>query len=941
MASRLHLVDSSAAPAAVNVDFDAPALCFGPFALHRARKLLLEGDRPLRLSSRAFEILSALVERPGVVVSKDTLIARAWPGTVVEEINLRVHIAALRKLLGDAQGGTRYITNVSGRGYCFVAPVVRSTAKLHVAAAPMSRPGTVGRAIWPMIGRQTEMEALKRLLDQRQLVTIVGPGGIGKTTLAARVTQALEAEHTDGAFFVDLASSRDPAEVASAIATAFGVTISRTDPVAGLAGFAKSRELLLCLDNCEHVVDAVAALVEGLLAQCPSLRILATSREAIRAEGEQRYHLGSLTAPPLGTSLTADEVMRFAAAQLFVDRAAASLGEFTLVDADAVAVARLCHRLGGIPLAIELAAARIDQFGVQGLLDRLDDRLLLQAPGRRTALPRHRTLRGMLDWSHDLLEPTQRAVLYRLSVFRGSFTLADALSVVAQSQLETSEAAAALVALAEKSLLSMERHGEQVRYRMLDVTRAYAAERLALLSDADHWHRRHAEHLVARMTQADGHWAAFGRERWLASYADAIDDLRGAWRWALASRDDVLAARIAAGAAPLAFQLGLLGECRSWAEQALAMGGAASDTVAAMRLLVALGHLEVQTGIHAKPVLAWFERANALASQSPELRGDGLAGLFVASFGAADYPAAAQRADSLAEYAQAAHDGHIELHARRMQAQAAHYLGGHEAARAHAESLLDLPMPGLAMASNSPLQIDRRVSMLIVLARIDWLQGRTVDATHRVETCLALARSDSPFALCQALALAAIPLAWWMGDFARAEFGIVELNEQATRYASMHWTHWAAHFAHHLGTTVASPQASPVQPATLKQRDLLATLDPASVDDALVARVQAGLVGWNAAEVLRVDAIRRAQRRDLPGALEAVRLALERARRQGELAWELRASVTACQLGAPDARSQLGRLLDKCHHLGMTGPDVRQGKDLFRSPGPSTLATPL
>ena len=393
-----------------------PCFSFGPFRFFPARQLLLEGETPVRLGSRALEILAALAERPGELVSKDELVARVWPNTVVEESNLKVNVAALRRALGEGRAGRRYIATVSGRGYRFVAPVelsepgsspaLRSAAPGHSHNLPVSLTRTIGRA--------DAIDALLKQLPRRRIVTIVGPGGIGKTTVALAAAEALIAAYEHGVGFVDLAPLQDPQLVVSAVASALRLTIHSGDALPALIAYLRDRQALVVLDSCEHVIDAAALLAEQIISGAPAVHILATSREPLRVKGEQVHRLSPLTGPPAWSQLTAVEALTFPAIQLFVERAAESLEGFELSDADAPIVAEICHKLEGIALAIELAATRIDAFGLRQLSALLEDRFRLLRQGRRTALARHRTLAAALDWSYEILPEYERTILRRL-----------------------------------------------------------------------------------------------------------------------------------------------------------------------------------------------------------------------------------------------------------------------------------------------------------------------------------------------------------------------------------------------------------------------------------------------------------------------------------------------------------------------------------------------
>src|SRR5437588_1321016 len=364
---------------------------FGPFRLLAAQRLLLEGDTPVRLGSRAFDILAALVERSGEVVAKQELIARAWPQTFVEEANLKMQVSALRRALGDGQGGHRYVATVPGRGYNFVAPVH------HEEPARAALPPAVGSAsvhnlplaMTRMIGREEAVATLVSRLSRQRLVTVVGPGGIGKTTVALAVAERMIADYEDGVWLVDLAPLSDPRLVPSAVATVLGLEVRTDNPLPGLIAALRDRRMLLLLDNCEHVIDAAASLAAAVLSGVPRVNILATSREPLGVAGERTYRLGALGSPEPSDGLTAGEAAAFAAVQLFVERVSAIVEDFAMTDANAPLIVEICQKLDGLPLAIEFAAPRVEVLGVEGLAARLNHSLPPWGTRRRATTVRH------------------------------------------------------------------------------------------------------------------------------------------------------------------------------------------------------------------------------------------------------------------------------------------------------------------------------------------------------------------------------------------------------------------------------------------------------------------------------------------------------------------------------------------------------------------------
>lgn len=771
------------------------AISFGPFRLLPAQRLLLEADKPVRVGSRALDILIALVEHRGELVNKDKLMERVWPDTVVEEGNLKVHVSALRRALGDGQAGHRYVATTPGRGYCFVAPVTLSEGprpaapeagvaeRVHNLLAPLTR----------MIGHADTVRALAALSSQRRLITIIGAGGIGKTTIALAVAEALIVAYEHGVRFVDLAPLSDPRLVPSALASVLGIGSHSDDPVPGLIAFLRDKQMLLVLDNCEHVITVVAALAVELLRAAPGVHILATSREPLRTEGEHVRRLAPLESPPASARLTATEALRFPAVQLFVERAATTLGEFELSDADAPAAAEICRKLDGIALAIELATALVDSLGVRGIAAHLDDRFRLLTSGRRAALPRHHTLQATLNWSYELLVDTERLVLRRLAVFPASFTFDAARAVVASVEIPAADVDDRIADLVAKSLLTADVSGPVARYRLLYTTRAFALEKLAESGERAAVARLHAVHYREFLERAATLWATTPTSEWLAAYAPETDNVRAALDWAFAPGGDAsIGIALAAASAPLWIQLSLLEECRRWAGQAVAKLDSESrrGTRQEMLLQAALAVSFLHTIGPARQITAAWTNVLNLAEElkDAEYQLRALYGLWVSSVDKGGYPASLAFAHRFRTVAEANADASGILVGDRLVGVSLHFLGDQTEARRRIEHMLDRYDPALHSSAAVRFGLDQRIGALNHLARILWLQGYPDQAMHTAQAGVTQARiGGHTNSLCLMLADGAIPVAILTGDLAMAEQLVAQLIELAEGHGLSLW----------------------------------------------------------------------------------------------------------------------------------------------------------
>jgi len=911
-------------------------LVFGPFQLLPFRRALLEAGEPLRLGSRALEILIALVERPGELITKEELIARVWPDTFVEEASLRVHVAALRKALGDGRSGNRYIVNVAGRGYRFVAPVRQQEAldakppaveHTHNLPAPLTR--TIGRA--DIIG------ALTARLLERRFVTIVGPGGIGKTTVALAVAHNLLSAYAHGVRLVDLASLKDPTLLPGAVASALGLAIRSDQPVRALIAFLRDKQMLIILDSCEHLVEAAAALAEKVFKGVPGTHILATSREPLRAEGEWVQRVPPLSFPPASARVKAEQALVFPAVQLFVERATASLDTFELKNTEAPIVADICRRLDGIPLAIELAAGQVEVVGVMGLAALLDDRFRLLMKGRRTALPRHQTLNATLDWSHELLPEPERVILRRLAVFTGSFSFEAVRAVAAGDEiaLDSIDDFANLVA---KSLVMADVAGPTVLYRLPETTRNYALEKLTASGELQQAARRHAEYsrdMATRMSfEADRRPAS----EWLDTYSPQIDDIRAALDWAFSSSGDAaIGVALMAASVPLWTYLSLMEECRRRVKQALASLATAEhrNRRHEMQLHAALGAALMYTKGTAPETRLAFAQALEIADGLDDIdyRLRALWGLWVDRMNDGAVRDAMRLAEKFSALASSSSDPSALPIGDRTMGFSTHFLGDQINAYRHLERMLSGYVPAVHERPIIRFQFDPWLTAQMRFAVILWLHGFPDRAVRTVESGINDALSiNHAVTLCNAFAQGACPIALLTGDLAAAERDVTILFEHSERFGLAFWHADARCFRGVLllrhgdiarGLDILRDALDGLSAATWHTRydtflgELAQALGSvgdisgglAAIDRALERTEDTG-GRWYVAELLRI----KGELMLLDGASDAIPAAeqlfvqsLDLARQQGALSWELRAATSLARLHQNQSRREIAR----------------------------------
>src|SRR5216683_1912110 len=741
-------------------------LKFGEFELAPVARALWRHGEEIRLGSRALDILIALTSRPGQIVSKDDLTQMVWRGAFVDETALRVGISAVRKALGN--GGDRYIATVAGRGYCFVHDVETTTAKPAPEPPHFKRlsPQRLPAQIARVVGRDYVIAWLAAEATRRRLLSLVGPGGIGKTTVAIAVADRLHAGF-DAVTFVDLAPIENGTQIAAAAAAALGLNLRfREDPVDEIAVSVENRRVLIVLDNCEHLVDRAAAFVEALLASAQGITIIATSRERLRTAGEWVHQLSPLDAPPESSSLSAEEVRRYPAVEMFEERAAFALGGYQISDRDAPYVAEICRRLDGIALAIELAAGRLAGLGVQGLASSLEDCFSILTHGRRTALPRHQTLRATLDWSYRLLSPEDQAALRCLSVFNGSFTLEDAAFVMGPLIRFGDR----LTSLLDKSLVVAKLEEESFRYHLLDTTRVYGQGKLEESGEANSQSRRNAEHVRVVFDRAKAELDQGPTADWLHAYGCELGNWRAALDWAFYEEGDgAMGAAITAAAAPIWFHLSLLDEGLSRVERAIAwLRDQPTPDRRLMMQLYAISGWPQMSAIKSIPsgAAAWRETlALAVELDDVDYQLRAIWALWVDRTNNGEAAEALTLADRFAIVAERAGDSQDRMIGQRMRGKSLRYLGDLVGSRREIEQMLERYAPPPQRSHLMRFQYDQRLVAQITLVRGLWLQGHAEQALVLVEQMITEGLAlEHILTLAHILSDAACFIALWAGD---------------------------------------------------------------------------------------------------------------------------------------------------------------------------------
>ena len=546
---------------------------FGQIEIRSAERQILIDGQPANVGARAFDVLLALIERRDRVVSKDELLELVWPGLVVEENNLQVQVSTLRKLLGP-----QAITTIAGRGYQFTLKFDSDSGE---APAPAAHLHNLPVQLNSFVGREREIGEIKDILGTSRLVTLTSMGGTGKTRLSLQVAADVMENYPDGVWFVELAPLADARLAPQAVASVLGVKEEAGRPVLeALEKYVKNRRLLLVLDNCEHLVQACAELAKKLLKAGHGLHILASSREYLHVAGEMNYPVPPLAVPAACTAaneaIDLEALTQYEAVRLFTDRATAIQPAFQVTAKNAAAVADICRRLDGIPLAIELAAARVGALSVENIAARLSDRFSLLTGGDNTASLRQKTLRASIDWSYDLLSPPERTLLQRLAVFAGGWTLEAAEAVGAGSGKDQPAVLDLLIQLVEKSLVTMEAGGE--RYHLLDTVREYALERLRESGEENAVRTHHLDYYLAFAEKARPELAGPEQGVWLAWLDVERENLLVAHTWAgSAPEGAILGLRLTRALKPYWINRGLLGLGLSVTLVALGRKGAESS----------------------------------------------------------------------------------------------------------------------------------------------------------------------------------------------------------------------------------------------------------------------------------------------------------------------------------------------------------------------------
>lgn len=883
---------------------DDDMVAFGRYQLFPRLRLLLRDGVRLDVGERALDVLVQLVSTAGQVVSKDSLLSRVWSKGVIEENSLQAQISSLRKILGDDRD---LIATEFGRGYRFTGSVQAHRAVTSSISAPQARAGLPSPRS-PLVGRVEELLELNRLLATQTLCTLTGPAGIGKTRLAIEAASESSPCFPDGVYFADL-SQLSAASVSPAISSTLAGLAGTSTPLASHPGRA-----LLVVDNCEHVTSACAAALDRLLESDPQLCVLLTSQTPLWLDGEQVYRLSPLALPP--RTITAVDARSYSAVELFVRRVTSADYHFELTEKNVEQVTTLCRALDGVPLALEIAAARVPSLGLAAVTEDLALSSGLLAAQKRRAPGRHQPLGDALQWSYQLLDSIEQAVFQELAIFPGDFTVAAAERIVSTKLERPTRLVDVLCSLVEKSLITSQTGTQPIRYRYLTMLRAYALEQLANRTAA--MTEKHARFVEQLVSQAQRDWMSLPTTQWKRQYEHHIDDIRAALDWSLSdSKRRALGLRILTNSAPFWIQLSLHDECRQRITNVLEETKVPPvEEHQEMMIQAALAtSLTWSRGPVPANVRAWT-RASALALRldDKETQLQAEYGLWLYHLRSGCYAQALRHGQSMADLALRHRDQAALLTARRLIGTSHHFLGNHAEALIEIESMLDSYMRDERHGSHFRFGMDQRVAGWAFLSRILWLMGNTTKARRAAQVAIDEAMAlDHACTLCCALAEGSCTVAALSGDVEGVKRASQQLNQVAGNHGLDFWGLYGSAFS-----LWAKVFQDPNAVSFLELRSTLETLQVHGFDPAYSVflsdfanvmleqgriREAAGLINarlagdaagqlWNAPELMRVKSRTLSEKNSSRRAPRSLILqqALTLARAQGAKAWELRLS---------------------------------------------------
>ena len=763
-----------------------------------ARRELRSRGVPVPIGGRAFEIIETLVQAAGELVSKDDLMARVWPGIVVEENTLAVHVSAARKALGLDR---RMLETAIGRGYRLLGNWTLQSSR--ASTGPADRHPTeelLGpiRANLPMsgsdlIGRGVATRRLRDLLSAYRVVTLTGAAGIGKTSLALEVARRVHPTFDGDCWFVELGSLSEATLVPSAVARVFNLKMGGEEITAeGVARAIGQRKTLLILDNCEHVIDAAAILAETLVRMCPQVTILATSREALSIAGEYTYRVPPLDVPAEDQSEPAN-IVKHGAVQLLIARTKAQNNEFSPRGEDFLTIATICNRLDGIPLAIEFAASRAATLGLSYVASNLDDRFKLLVRGRRTALARHQTLRATLDWSYELLPEAEKGLLCHLAVFVAGFSLDGACAVMGRTRQTASWVAEGVANLVAKSLVTLDQSVVTGRWRLLETIRAYSLEKLIDRGEAEETARRHAEFLRDLFASIAPGLQSSPTVEDMSRYARELNNVRVALDWAFSSKGDPEVAAALTGAfAPVWLHLTLLVECCVRSEHALSKLGPDSDVSAPLRLQLHMGlgvALLFTMGSVEKTRMALgtaLDIAESMDKLDAQLRA--LWALTALYFYCSECREGQSTAERLSRVARRIGDPSVELLAERLIGNTLQHGGKNRQAQRCFEKVIRQYVAPKDIRYTMWFHFDQRLLARAMLARVLCVRGFVDNAVEQAQVSLEEAKAtDHKLSICGVLHFAQCPIALMTGDLVAAERAVAMLIDLTTSVDATFW----------------------------------------------------------------------------------------------------------------------------------------------------------